>query len=62
MAYTECIWEQVDRKAEDIRTKIAQCDAELVRLRDQMNRLKSGSAGHNALMEKAKMVLQRKKK
>ncbi|XP_074599442.1 vacuolar protein sorting 60 [Brevipalpus obovatus] len=55
----DCI-ANVDTRAESIDKKIARLDAELVKYKDQMKKLRPG-AGKNAVMQKAMRVLKQKK-
>jgi charged multivesicular body protein 5 len=50
----------VDKRAEDIEKKVAQCEVELRKIRDQMKKTRPGPA-QNALKQKALRILQRKK-
>jgi len=56
---SDCI-SNVDKRAEDVEKKAAQCDAELRKIREQMKKMREGPA-KNALKQKALRVLQRKK-
>jgi len=56
---SDCI-SNVDKRAEDIEKKAAQCDAELRKIREQMKKTREGPA-KNALKQKALRILQRKK-
>ena len=50
----------MDKKAEELERKAAQCEAELRKIREQMKKMREGPA-KNALKQKALRVLQRKK-
>jgi len=56
---SDCI-SNVDKRAEDIEKKAAQCDAELRKIREQMKKTREGPA-KNALKQRALRILQRKK-
>ncbi|XP_021944838.1 charged multivesicular body protein 5 [Folsomia candida] len=50
----------VDKRAEDMDKKAAQCEGELRKIREQMKKMRDGPA-KNALKQKALRILQRKK-